>query len=299
MERQISNYLNSNKKVINLFLLGRPWNGFLIGFIAITGYFFSASNINLTFGISLFIAFLAVYNAGAILNDIYDYDIDKKNMPYRPLQSEKITVREAKIFSFLLYLISIIISAQHSYFLLGIATFIFFSIIYSTPPIHLVRRHFLANLNLAIVTIFIPSMTGISTGLNSINIPQVHIMAFGALSILFFSFLFLKDLKDIEGDREGSKLTVTLLVGEKNTKLLSGALSAIFFPMSTLFFNNYFINNNQLFFITSTIIFIVLIFITIENNPHKINKSIFEEKRFAKARLLLFAYSISIFLFHF
>jgi len=299
MERFFSKILDLDNKLANFFLLGRPWNGILIGFLALVGYSFSTIYIEFSVAVSLFIAFIFAYAGGTTLNDIFDFNIDKFNMPYRPLQRKKITIDEAKKFGILMYAFSLLISLQNFYFLISILAFIFFSIIYSTPPFNLVKRHIFAYIVLAIVTIFIPFMAGMFVGINSINFDERITLPILTLTILFFGISILKDLKDIEGDRKGSKNTIAVLIGEKKSRLLSGIITVIFFSLNIYYWLD-FIKNKFIFIFLSVIILLSIVFtIFFTNKNQKMDRNLFEEQRFLRVRILFFIFILIIFLFHF
>ena len=49
--------------------------------------------------------------AGNVVNDIYDLEVDKINRPDRPLPSGQITLRQAKVWTVILILLSLLFSA--------------------------------------------------------------------------------------------------------------------------------------------------------------------------------------------
>ena len=108
----------------NLFTL--PSN-ILVGIAAIS---------SLAFTLTSFIQFLLLvtisvllYCVGIVLNDLYDFDIDKKERPNRPLPSGKISRRSAIVLVAIFSTIALILSLQVSFSTLVIST-ILFSVIF-------------------------------------------------------------------------------------------------------------------------------------------------------------------------
>jgi len=108
----------------NLFTL--PSN-ILVGISAIS---------SLAFTLTSFIQFLLLvtisvllYCVGIVLNDLYDFDIDKKERPNRPLPSGKISRRSAIVLVTIFSTLALILSLQVSFSTLVIST-ILFSVIF-------------------------------------------------------------------------------------------------------------------------------------------------------------------------
>ena len=72
-----------------------------------------ASNFNFSYLFVLILAFLVVFficGFGNVVNDIYDVEIDKLNKPHRPLPSNKISIKNAWRFAWLLLIFGLILS---------------------------------------------------------------------------------------------------------------------------------------------------------------------------------------------
>lgn len=70
------------------------------------GGFFNAQN-NVWDGALLVFASILLYAGGVVLNDVFDYELDKKERPERPIPSGIITLGKAKVFGFSLLIIGI------------------------------------------------------------------------------------------------------------------------------------------------------------------------------------------------
>ena len=67
-----------------------------------------------------------------VINDYYDYEIDKINRPKRPLPSGKISKKNALIYAVILFTIANIIALYLNFYMLGLALFnTFIAFVYS------------------------------------------------------------------------------------------------------------------------------------------------------------------------
>lgn len=295
MERQISAYTLNKGKLLNLFVLGRTWNGASVALIAIFGYLFNVGAYNLFVILSLFASFLLVFMAGTILNDISGFKIDQINMPYRPLQQNKVSLIEAKVFTILLSISSLFIALfTNIYLLLGIIIIIIIAVLYSSPPFNIEKRGIYANILLAIVTIFVPAMTGAMIGLNSLNVSTNFLYAVISMTVLYVGISIIKDFKDVTGDTKYNKRTFVIAAGRKNALITTVAITAIFFPLTTYFFAEL-LKRHIFFYVISAVLFLALIKVEIEKQALQDQKT--EEDRFMKARLVMLLYILTLLLF--
>jgi len=102
----------------------RPFNSLMASLAVILGAFISFGTFfQLPFNsviLASFVVFL-VCGSGNVINDYYDYEIDLVNAPNRPLPSGKITKKSALIFSAILFLLGIGISAMINKYALAVA----------------------------------------------------------------------------------------------------------------------------------------------------------------------------------
>lgn len=287
MERAFSNLLNSKSTIINLFILIRPWNSLIISLISILGYLLnSGSN---SFEVFLLAAvFSGAYSSGAIINDIFDYEIDKINMPYRPLQRKHLSIKTATVFAFIFLIISFLLSINNSILFLGFVIFTLLAVCYSIPPINLVKRGILGTLTLSFVTVLIPGLTGFFLA-NPGNLTE-NFIVFMLLTIISFGVLTLKDFKDVKGDIEGNKKTIVILFGKEKALNLSKMLIFTFLPLSSVSFLLFSINYILLFF--GLLFAIVVLYTTFPKNIDLLENIYYAENIFTKARLALLVYII-------
>ena len=108
----------------NLFTL--PSN-ILVGMAAISSLAFTLTSF--TQFLLLVTISVLLYCVGIVLNDLYDFDIDKKERPNRPLPSGKISRRSAIVLVTIFSTLALILSLQVSFSTLVIST-ILFSVIF-------------------------------------------------------------------------------------------------------------------------------------------------------------------------
>jgi geranylgeranylglycerol-phosphate geranylgeranyltransferase len=214
--------------------------------------------------ISLMTALAMTLSSFAIyaLNDIYDAKIDGINDPERPIPSKRVTFREAKALTTLLFIAgaSIAITISLTVFL----CVIFFSILgimYSVPPIRF-KDGFFANidwgLGIAITIICGASVTAINSS---------SIFAAFTLGFLTAGCGLTKDLKDLEGDRAMKIHTLPIILGEKKAIKVMTVASIVGFPM--LFLHLLFENFNFLYLATiiSTLTLFAYSLLILYRNP--------------------------------
>lgn len=194
-------------------------------------------------GIILLASLLAALldGIGVVFNAITDLEIDRINIPNRPLPSGIISISTAKITIVFYSVIAVILC-----FFFNLASFIvlaigfFVTISYSLEPIRWKKRH-----------IFSPLMIGVGYGLEVILVAVIFDM-FNVqnllLSLIVIVFVCgigsLKEFPDIEGDRKGGVNSVPIVLGIKNAKILSGLvifLGVIGFSIFTAYENLFFV----------------------------------------------------------
>jgi geranylgeranylglycerol-phosphate geranylgeranyltransferase len=163
------------------------------------GLIASSFNINLIHNILIasFAVFL-ICGFGNALNDIYDIEIDKINKPYRPLPSNKISLKNAKIFSWLLVIIGILIATFNKICLVIAIINAFALYLYAKKY---KRNKIVGNVLVAYLTgsVFI-------FGGASVNNVGITLILFLCAMLATWSREIIKDFEDIEGDlKEGVK----------------------------------------------------------------------------------------------
>jgi len=211
------------------------WGMLLIGIMV--GIYYWPNNFNVDFWsaivlINLFLSVLFSWIFAVIINDIEDYEVDKISNKNRPLilgiiKKEKY-LNYAWIFLFLSLLLGITINSK--IFLL-IALYNLLTFIYSMYPFKLKRIPWVAGVisSFSSLIIFLVGYVLISTS-QTIKLIPWKIILF--LFIAYALMLPIKDLKDIESDRENNILTVANLLGEKFARIYFGIVVFLLFLAS-------------------------------------------------------------------
>lgn len=174
-----------------------------------------------------------------VVNDIYDYNIDKLTNKDRPLVKKALTVEDYKfvalIFAFFALSFSTILNLQ--IFLLTILGLVL-GVIYSVPPIRL-RRHFVGNLVMGI-SLVISFTIGflIANDINSIFNSKNYVFIF--LLLLFGTLItFTKDIKDIKSDSKYDVKNFYTVYGKEKGKKIVTILLFIVLNLPTLLLKDF------------------------------------------------------------
>ncbi|HEY6436828.1 MAG TPA: geranylgeranylglycerol-phosphate geranylgeranyltransferase [Ignavibacteriaceae bacterium] len=192
----------------------RPVN-FFITFISVIVAAIMCQTHNIP-GLNIFLAAFAASLAlasGNIVNDINDVEADKINKPFRPLPSEKITIKQA----YGLYVSSVSLSIILSFFLNNIALIIvLFSIlllfIYSKFLKHI---PLIGNITVALLTGLVFIFGGVV-----VNNPVAAIVP--AIFALLINLIreIVKDIEDADGDNKAGVITFPIMFGSQKSKIL-------------------------------------------------------------------------------
>jgi len=214
--------------------------------------------------IPLIIVIACIASFANIINDVFDYEVDKKNKPNRPISSGLIKFKSALILCFLLLVITIIIIFYYDFnaiskiLILGInlPLIIFYTPLFKNVP-------FIGNIIIAFILsmVFIVSAMYLEGDLFQITPPAI--LAF----LLMLIREVVKDVADYEGDKDLKINTFPVAYGINNTiKLI---LSLVLILILTSFSFTSFYNIIYLY----SIIFLVdmpLLYYSIKlfKNPH-------------------------------
>ena len=150
------------------------------------------------------------------INQIQDIEIDRINKPYLPLVSGELTVPTAKIIVYSCAVLSLIISAFVSFYLmLVIAAALAIGWAYSMPPLYLKQHHLPA-------AIAVTTVRGLIVNLgafmifnykinNSLDIPWNVKVLTGFIIAFSIAISWFKDLPDVEGDERHHIKTLAIL----------------------------------------------------------------------------------------
>jgi 4-hydroxybenzoate polyprenyltransferase len=165
---------------------------------------------------------LVLVNAGSnVLNQVYDFKIDKINKPYRPIPSKVITINEARTVAWVVYLITLWRAATvgSGAFLFLILIIMLITIFYSIPPIQFKKRLFISNISIAFARGMLGFVAGWSIFGNPFNTtPWVIGLIMG---IYLIGAVTTKDFTDIKGDRKFGMRTLPVVYGKQKAIALS------------------------------------------------------------------------------
>ncbi|HHE32408.1 MAG TPA: bacteriochlorophyll c synthase [Chlorobaculum parvum] len=177
------------------------------------------------------------------INDLFDLDLDRINEPTRPIPSGRLTKKEALWNSVVVCLMALAIGVflwlyiggiRGLIILVSIASGLFVAYIYSAPPLKLKKNIITSAPAVGFSYSFITWFS--ANALFSDIRPEVY-----WLSVLNFfmavALIILNDFKSAEGDKEGGLKSLTVMIGAKNTFLVSFVIiDLVFICFATLEF---------------------------------------------------------------
>jgi len=216
------------KKYKHFVELVRPYNAMTIVVAFCIGYFFTNVHVSFYNFILGILSILLAHSIATIQNDINDYEIDKINSPDKPLTGGKISIKEAKTFSWILLsilgFIAVVGFPKHFFFIFIILLICW---LYNNPPFLLSRKTFWPLIILASMYSVVPMLYGYFL--------KNSIITSGFLCIVMVWFLLrisisiLKDFKDEKGDLIFKKKTFYLTYGKNLTIRTSLYFSVVSF----------------------------------------------------------------------
>lgn len=144
------------------------------------------------------LAGVMIHSGCDILNDIFDFEIDRICKPHGAIASGKISMRNAWIYISLLFSAALLLALQLSQilFLCLLTGIIIGGLLYSHPVFRFKDFPGIAMLDMAVCFALE------SVGLWSVYFPltQDSLMVAAYVFVLIFSLTFMKDFKDVDGD---------------------------------------------------------------------------------------------------
>jgi len=161
--------------------------------------------------ILLILSVITINGAGNIINDIYDLEIDSINRPNRPLPSGDMSVSSARI-----YMVFLFLTGSCLAWLISIQTFVIAGLI--ATPILIAYSRWLKRLPLIgnITVSFMLGLTFLYVGSAFSAFREPLIMSGLAFGFTLIREL-VKDLEDMEGDRQSGARTFPIVWGEQVT----------------------------------------------------------------------------------
>jgi geranylgeranylglycerol-phosphate geranylgeranyltransferase len=179
-----------------------------------------------TLGFKILLAAVSAFivtGAGNIINDYFDYEIDKINRPKRPLPSNKIRRSDALMLSVALFFIGLGIANSINFYCLGLA--LINSLILIIYGRYSKTLYLWSNLMVAflVASIFIYGAFATLTGYRGegpIPMDRIILLAILATSSFFLTLAreITKDIEDMEGDIKKYSVTIPIRHGPRTAK---------------------------------------------------------------------------------
>jgi geranylgeranylglycerol-phosphate geranylgeranyltransferase len=248
--------------------------------IAIISIFLGIATSGGIFNLNVLLSFVSVsflIAAFNTFNAVTDLKIDAINKPHRPIPKGKISRKSALVYSFLLYVLSLVLAyfITPQYFVLTAITSLI-TIFYSVPIIRIRKRFLISNFSGAIIYGLLCPLLGWS--ISPLNSIPVYILGFTFLFALSLSLS--KDFEDYIGDKVFRIKTIPVVLGVKTAKFLSSLMLIMSFAYLMSISAIGLIKAQYLFLIVTLPAFILLI-MKIHKNHGKFYNSV-EERMVAK-----------------
>jgi geranylgeranylglycerol-phosphate geranylgeranyltransferase len=189
-----------------------------------------------------------VTGAGNSINDFFDHKIDAINKPERPIPSGRIPLKTAGIYSVSLFVIGILIAFYINWLLGMIALLSSLLMIYYAYDLK--TKCLIGNLSISF-------LTGLCFVFGGIAVGEIII----SIYLGFYAFLMtmareiVKDMEDMEGDKEEGATTLPIVYGKRTSSIL-----AAFFMISASLTSPilYILNIFNIFYLIILILAIVI-----------------------------------------
>lgn len=170
-------------------------------------------SVSLSYFVAAIILSFAIFGLNSF-NQIFDFHIDKKSKPKRPIPSGEITIKHAYVVSFIFFILAAISAIFINInFSLIVLCFIVISIFYSMPPVRLKNHGIMSNIVGGTLYGIVPFLTAVVIG----NVKNVQYF----FLLLFFLFAFIissiKDIEDLKVEKRVGIKTVPVLLGKEKT----------------------------------------------------------------------------------
>jgi len=208
--------------------LSRPVNVFLgIVSVIITAAFFTPfPPILRILGAMAVVSFMTA--GGNAVNDYYDIDIDRINKPDRPLPAGLITRDGALGFAVTVFVLANILSLM-----LGFGPFVVSGII-AAPLLYFYARSLKSTP--VIGNIIVSLILGLTFIYAAVVFGNMSLGYMPAVLAFFFNLIreIVKDIEDMDGDREQDARTLPVMIGENPARVIAGMLALVMLPIIPL-----------------------------------------------------------------
>jgi geranylgeranylglycerol-phosphate geranylgeranyltransferase len=257
-------------KIIGLIRLFRFELPSTAGFCVILGQFLASGSLPRLSDLALgFLSIFFISATALILNDYFDYEIDKVNAPERPLPAGIVTKREVLILSNLVAILGMISSAFISFSALLVTIVVWIvGVAYNS---RFKRTGLLGNLMVS----FSVGMTFIFGGIVVGHPTDAIVWWFGILAMLFdLGEEIASDAMDIEGDKLIGSRSLAIVIGPQKTLRVSAVIFSAVVLVSFIPFIFQWLK--QIFLIPMLLMDAIILYSTVRllnskvNNPRRI-----------------------------
>lgn len=199
------------ERLHGLLELARPGNAIAAGVLTFTGGFVAGGALANPFAVvAAVLATVFATAAGNAVNDYFDREIDRINRPDRPIPRGAVTPQEALLYSGLLFLGAVVAAITLPLLALGIAVLNLLALLAYTELFKGLPG--VGNLVVAYLTGSTFLFGGAAVGR-----PLGAAMLFVLAALATLTREIVKDVEDIEGDREEGLRTLPIVIGERRS----------------------------------------------------------------------------------
>jgi len=209
--------------------LTRPGNAVAAGLLTFIGAFV-AGGVTAAPGavVAAVVATVTATGGGNAINDYFDREIDAINRPDRPIPRGDISARGALWFSLALFAVAILAALTLPAVAIGIAVFNFLALVAYTELFKGLP---------GVGNVLVGYLTGSTFlfGGAAVGDPLGAVALFGLAAVATLTREIVKDVEDIDGDREEGLRTLPIVIGERRSLLVGliamvGAVAASVWP---------------------------------------------------------------------
>lgn len=198
--------------------LTRPGNAVAAGLLTFSGAFVVGGVTEMPWAVAAaVVATIAATGGGNAINDYFDREIDAINQPGRPIPRGDISVRGALWFSLTLFAIAIAAAATLPVVAIAIAVFNFLALVAYTELFKGLP---------GVGNLLVGYLTGSTFlfGGAAVAEPLGAVALFGLAAIATLTREIVKDVEDIDGDRQEGLRTLPIVIGERRALTLGAGI---------------------------------------------------------------------------
>ncbi len=214
------------KKILVFIEITRPPNGIAISIAVIIPMLMIPLDTTQIQADKLFLGIIAAYLLmahGMVVNDIFDIEIDRINMPHRVLPSGRMSVKTAKAYAVVLLIFSLVFASLIHW--ISFAFALTFAILIDLYNGFFKKTGFWGNLivSFSIFGIFLHGYLLSKVYLNN-DVPTILFVGIIAF-FLNLSREILKGIVDIEGDEKAGVKTIAVVLGPRKAAVISAIIT--------------------------------------------------------------------------